>query len=593
SGPPRRPVRPPRGEEGRAGLAAGEDDAAASAVDAEEGRREVRQVREGGRRGDADGVRPGAGGVEQGDVEVRHGYGQGFELTPPAHKQTCQDQLWAGLQPGRSLVTHVVTDRMKAVTVRDESIGLWAPSVARALLPASVRYGNGATRDHMISHDRSLLGYNDDIPTKNLKAGTQKIRPWKKEKLKEFIADHEVDKISSFVIDEISTSGPDIVACVDRRLQQARGNDKVFGNIAVIFLGDYDQLPPVMGDSIPTTIVNLHQRSNDLDFLRRRRALTVATRGATLFRDTQHLKLTEQHRSVDPSHTRFIQDLATTGEISIDEMKQLYKPLAKEDEEFRHATTIVSGNYERHVINLEQSKRWAQSHKTHVLKWRRKLKEWKGIPSSVESIADATKQACFWETFVSGALGFVNFNLNTKIGIANGTGIRYHSVSFEKPEKNNALQRQIETTPAGGTIILDEPPDYINVEMFPDQEGDTEEERQKKKKLRQQWTYGSLENTGDKIVIPVSAKGSYIKFKREVVGGSAGYKPSSAVLQDHFPLELAFAMTVHKAQGRTIKKLILAISEHPLPQLATYEMGKCLHCTYSSQKGRRHQIVDF
>ena len=248
-------------------------------------------------------------------------------------------------------------------------------------------------------------------------------------------------------------------------------------------------------------------------------------------------------------------------------MKQLYKPLTKEDEQFRHATTIVSGNYERHVINLEQSKRWAQSHKTHVLKWRRKLKEWRGKPSSVEGIADATKQPCFWETFVSGALGFVNFNLNTKIGIANGTGIRYHSLSFKDPAKKNALQRQIDTTPAGGTIILDEPPDYINVEMYPDLDGDTEEERQKKKKLRQQWVYGSLENTRDKIIIPVSSKGSYIKTKREVVGGSASYKPSNAVLQDHFPLELAFAMTVHKAQGRTIKKLILAISEHPLPQL--------------------------
>ena len=407
-----------------------------------------------------------------------------------------------------------------------------------------------------------------DIPT-NLKVGTQKIRPWSKERLKEFKSDHDVDNISSFIIDEISTSGPEIIACVDRRLQQATGDDRVFGNIAVIFLGDYDQLPPVMGDSIPTTIVNLHQRSNDLDFLQRRRALTVATRGSTLFRDTQHLKLTEQHRSVDPSHTRFIQNLARTGEISIEEMKKLYKPLTKEDEQFRHATIVVSGNYERHVINMEQSKSWAQSHKTHVLKWRRKLKDWRGKPASVESMADATKQACFWETFVSGALGFVNYNLNTKIGIANGTGIRYHSVSFEDPKRNEELHSLIESTPQGGTIILEEPPDYINVEMYPDLDEDTDDDRQKKKKLRQMWTYGSLDNTGQKIVIPISAKGAQIKTKLEVVGGSgtAGYKPSKAELQDHFPLEPAFAMTVHKAQGRTIKKLILAISKHPLQQL--------------------------
>ena len=407
-----------------------------------------------------------------------------------------------------------------------------------------------------------------DIPT-NLKAGTQKIRPWNKEKLREFTSDHDLDNISSFVIDEISTSGPDIVACVDQRLQQARANNKVFGNIAVIFLGDYDQLPPVIGDSIPTTIVNLHRTSNNLNFLQRRQALSVATRGATLFQNIQHLKLTEQHRSVDPSHTRFIQSLARTGQVSTEEMKKLYKPLAKEDEQFRHATIIVSGNYERHVINMEQSKRWAQSHKTHVLRWRRKLKEWRGKPSTVENIADATKQACFWENFVSGALGFVNYNLNTKIGIANGTGIRYHSISFEDPTKNEALLNQIENTPEGGTITLEDPPDYINVEMYPDLDEDSDEDSQKKKRLRKEWTYGSLDNTGHKVIIPISTKGAFIKTKKEVVGGStgAGYRPSNAVLQDHFPLELAFAMTVHKAQGRTIKKLILAISQHPLAQL--------------------------
>ena len=145
----------------------------------------------------------------------------------------------------------------------------------------------------------------------------------------------------------------------------------------------------------------------------------------------------------------------------------------------------------------------------------------------------------------------------------------YHSISFEDPTKNEALLNQIENTPEGGTITLEDPPDYINVEMYPDLDEDSDEDSQKKKRLRKEWTYGSLDNTGHKVIIPISTKGAFIKTKKEVVGGStgAGYRPSNAVLQDHFPLELAFAMTVHKAQGRTIKKLILAISQHPLAQL--------------------------
>ena len=40
------------------------------------------------------------------------------------------------------------------------------------------------------------------------------------------------------------------------------------------------------------------------------------------------------------------------------------------------------------------------------------------------------------------------------------------------------------------------------------------------------------------------------------------YSPSCAYLQDHFPLELGFAVTIYKVQGRTIYKIIVALSKH-------------------------------
>ena len=36
---------------------------------------------------------------------------------------------------------------------------------------------------------------------------------------------------------------------------------------------------------------------------------------------------------------------------------------------------------------------------------------------------------------------------------------------------------------------------------------------------------------------------------------------------DHFPIEVGFCITIPKAQGRTIHKLITSLSEHPCPFL--------------------------
>ena len=45
------------------------------------------------------------------------------------------------------------------------------------------------------------------------------------------------------------------------------------------------------------------------------------------------------------------------------------------------------------------------------------------------------------------------------------------------------------------------------------------------------------------------------------------YKPSRALLQDYFPIELGFAITIYKCQGRTIYKVILSLSLHPEEKL--------------------------
>ena len=65
------------------------------------------------------------------------------------------------------------------------------------------------------------------------------------------------------------------------------------------------------------------------------------------------------------------------------------------------------------------------------------------------------------------------------------------------------------------------------------------------------------------IVIPLKPSKNK-KEKRYCYFNSSLLSPcSSATVSDPFPYELAFAATIHKAQGRTIKKVVVDLTEHP------------------------------
>ena len=43
------------------------------------------------------------------------------------------------------------------------------------------------------------------------------------------------------------------------------------------------------------------------------------------------------------------------------------------------------------------------------------------------------------------------------------------------------------------------------------------------------------------------------------------FQPTRAIVLNYIPFELGFAMTLHKAQGRTLPAVILALSHRPMP----------------------------
>lgn len=105
---------------------------------------------------------------------------------------------------------------------------------------------------------------------------------------------------------------------------------------------------------------------------------------------------------------------------------------------------------------------------------------------------------------------------------------------------------------AFGTILyLEKPPYAINVEIMDAN--------------LYQWKQFSMRT--DKAVIPIFSSKSLQRWKKTSIMGTQYYSPSRVEIRSIFPLEPGFAITIHKAQGRTIEKVILCLSKRNMHKL--------------------------
>jgi energy-coupling factor transporter ATP-binding protein EcfA2 len=405
--------------------------------------------------------------------------------------------------------------------------------------------------------------------------------PNKLQKLKKMLGG-DIYRICCIVLDEVSTIQPYMLACLNARLQEMFQNNKLWGGRAVVLLGDFDQKPPTAGgkaNTLPGSVMEPLERGTGVAATTESaRRLDPTRMGGWLLSKARYIKLTSQHRaSGDATHTDTLNEMSEAGHITVDHLKK-YKQLSSEDlagDDFRFATMIVTGNNERREINARQAGRWAEHFGVSNVRWARKRNEqsWKGRPQVEDNVTHAMGCSLFWELFVPGAKGYLNtYGINSDIGLANGTEIKYHSLSFGHKKDERNLTRKLGTARPGDTVTIEEPPTAINVELFADFADDPDSAKKGKADARAAWLEsdkGSITADG-KVVIPISLQdGSRIPYKTEHIPGcnetGRFYRASQIPMKDYFPIEPAFAVTVDKAQVRCFStvRFVLLIAARP------------------------------
>ena len=283
--------------------------------------------------------------------------------------------------------------------------------------------------------------------------------------------------------------------------------------------------------------------------------------GANILAQARWFELTEQHRTKDLEHMAFVKRLCNQENISLDDFKR-YKILSRDDFEdpkspWLTAPIIVSTNRERYSLTDLAARRFARATGTIVIRWPTKWKNWKQKPPASRLMC-ALEDPCFYEYYVEGAAGFFSDNVNKRIGIVNARPFRMHSLTVQDEADRNLITLYGKNAQPGSVLTLSEEPVSVNVALDAENFGPDS------------WrTLQTLSIVDKQVVIAIVPGPTKVKPDVTVRGGT-DYRPSKVTLQAVFPLELAFSITVNKSEGRTLERVILALS-HQQAKLCNFD----------------------
>ena len=348
---------------------------------------------------------------------------------------------------------------------------------------------------------------------------------------KQYVMQEQFKNIDMLVIDEISMVTSEMLVEIDTKLRAAKNNDKPFGGVHVLLVGDFYQFPPVnhAKDNPPlyTGLVNLATKTGHMS--------KTAIQGASLFKLFKLMQLKTQNRCSDPLHLELIENIrGASKETPIKkELLRRVKPLSQEDiandPDWRFAPIMVTTNKMRHHINKQKLRLFAIENKRHVLRWLCPYKKGKqtavlpfGTYDSLENTVPDLVQY-----FVRGAKCSLLVNTNPTQGLSNGTEATFHSVVFGKdadlPDMENRMAGEIIDVPL---------PDYVIIEV----------------------------------------NGVFVPVRRDLIAFKIPGRRDEYQRHAH-AVSAAYSLTYHKCQGKTLEKVVLAITKSTTSRIMRHSIN--------------------
>ena len=285
-----------------------------------------------------------------------------------------------------------------------------------------------------------------------------------------------------------------------------------------------------------------------------------------LTKNIRLFELTQQQRAIrDPKHTEQCLRNYRGEHINLQRIVDNYKQLSAADldkQEWIEAPCLESTNRKRCTLAHTRAIQFAIAKKTIVIRWVTGYKNWSNAPDST-LFHLAMQDPCFYEHYVTGCFGYITVNIQKHLDLVNGIKIQCHSLVLDG-ETEEWLRSEIAVAKVGDVLTLPCRPVAINVRIF--FQDNTPEDI--KKVLKEEFAVADVSLTGKnsmQAVIPIlHPTSSDWDNQQTPVYGSSYFGPSKVLLGAFFPVEPAFAITVHKSEGQTMSHIIIALSPCPI-----------------------------
>jgi hypothetical protein len=271
----------------------------------------------------------------------------------------------------------------------------------------------------------------------------------------------------------------------------------------------------------------------------------------------QMFKLDTQYRSLDQKHSANLAAMRTTDpsvypftSSILEDYSVLSHADVVKDQSWLQAPVVVLYNVLRHSLNLEALKHFAKLQGLPIICWRNELC---GANAAALTAAEINKlyttHPALSSFFVPGARCYGKTNINTSIGLYNGSGMELYSLCLDPSEDKEAFFKSIRNARPADLVILNKPPfsvvvDITNADPAMYSKSDT--------------------LVPGRFVVPlfVDPKPRHESVKEYELNKRIGRTLPGVKYRSH-PYDLGYSITYDKTQSKGFSKLILDLQPWP------------------------------